>query len=120
MFRYVRRADFSTVNVSRNNTDTALLEHPIIGYCNWSFDKKNHISETQLVDALHRFSRRYVPYYVRLFNETPPALLEDFVESHNISDSEIQRIYSNITRGSKRKISRNFFDFQGDESISAS
>ena len=120
MFRYVRRADFSTVNVSRSNTDATLLEHPIIGYCNWSFDKKNHLSETQLVEALHRFSRRYVPYYVRLFNETPPLLLEDFVESHNISGNEIQNIYLNITRGSKRKISRSFFDSHDNESISAS
>lgn len=120
MFRYVRRADFLTVSASRNNTDVTLFEHPVIGYCNWSFDKRNHLSETQLVEALHRFSRRYVPYYVRLFNETPPALLEDFVESHHISESEIESIYLNITRGSKRKISRNFFDFQCTRSISVS
>lgn len=106
MYKYIRKANFPTMNLSTNTLDS---EHPIVGYCNWSFDKKNHISEAELVEALHQFDSKCIPYYVRLFNETPPALFREFTNINNISENEVEAIYSNITLGSNRSISRDFF-----------
>lgn len=110
MLSYVRRVDFVTDNYVHRTAETTLSQHPIIGYCNWSFSQKSHISEQQLEKALHRFSSRFIPYYVRLFNEAPQVLLEDFIHMHNISNNEIENIYMQTKIKSGMRVSRNFFN----------
>lgn len=108
MAKYIPRTDMLFGDITQSNT-SKLSEHPIVCYCNWSFDKNAHISESELAEALRQFNNKYIPYYVRLFNETPSALFQEFVNSNNISEDEIEAIYLNITKTSNRKISRDFF-----------
>lgn len=91
-----------------NNEEITVFQHPVIAYCNWSFDKKHHISENELENALHRFDKKCIPYYVRLFDEAPADLLLDFTETHSITKKEMKLIYRATRFNIRRSISDSF------------
>jgi len=89
MLQYRRRG--SEVKLTQEN-----FENPsamaILTYCNWSYSSKSHIDLETLKTILHSFNREYIPFYLRILNETPKELVESFLEQYNILRSSLQSI----------------------------
>jgi len=69
MLAYRRRNSTTIVNkVQISSTNNSLIT-----YCNWSYASRYHITETTLINILTSFQTRYIPFYLRIFNETPSA-----------------------------------------------
>ena len=64
----------------------------MLTYCNWSYSPKSHIDLETLKNILQSFNREYIPFYLRILNETPKELVESFLEQYNILRSSLQSI----------------------------
>ena len=92
MLAYRRRNSTTIVqNISNTSTNNSLIT-----YCNWSYASQYHIDENRLVSILNLFDINYVPFYLRIFNETPLDILIEFAESHNISIQQIKTIHNQL------------------------
>jgi len=86
----------------RNETDTSTVSYveesptPLLTYCNWSYSPDYHIDLTTLQNILRSFNEEYIPYYLRIFNETPSQVLKAFLEQYEISKSSLESIYLNL------------------------
>jgi len=89
MLQYRRRG--SEVKLTQEN-----FENPsaiaMLTYCNWSYSPKSHIDLETLKNILQSFNREYIPFYLRILNETPKELVESFLEQYNILKSSLQSI----------------------------
>ncbi len=100
MLVYKRRADSQTsVKIKVNNPDTSFL-----GYCNWSYSEEYHITVNEAVLMFENFHSINLPYYVRIFNEMPPIVLNNFIKRHNISENNINKIYKTLIAKSTIRI----------------
>ena len=89
------------LHYNRRNSITALTPHcssetlssPFLTYCNWSYSSEYHIDLDTLRNILHSFNQEYIPFYLRIFNETPSRVVEDFLEKYQISKSSLHAIY---------------------------
>ena len=81
----------------RRNTNTPIIQlqhsdisdNPLLTYCNWSYNHIYHIDLDTLKIILTSFDKAYIPFYLRIFNETPAELLESFTSQYNISKSSL-------------------------------
>ena len=86
----------------RNRKNTSTLSYieepstPLLTYCNWSYASNYHISLTTLQNILRSFNEEYIPYYLRIFNETPTQVVDNFLEQYNISKNSLESIYQNL------------------------
>ena len=86
----------------RRNSDMPLLprknisRHPLLTYCNWSHDRSRHISELTLKDMLSRFQDRYIPFYLRIINETPRRVVDSFIEQEHLDSHILEEIYQTL------------------------
>ena len=89
MLQYRRRD--SKVKLTQEN-----FENPsamaMLTYCNWSYSPKSHIDLETLKNILQSFNREYIPFYLRILNETPKELVENFLEQYNILRTSLQGI----------------------------
>ena len=69
---------------------------PLLTYCNWSYASNYHIDLTTLQNILRSFNEEYIPYYLRIFNETPSQVVEAFLEQYEISKNSLETIYQNL------------------------
>ena len=69
---------------------------PLLTYCNWSYAPDYHINLTTLQNILRSFNQEYIPYYLRIFNETPSQVVEAFLEQYEISKNSLESIYSSL------------------------
>jgi len=84
----------------RRNSKKILTSQPLdksrttslLTYCNWSYSSTYHIDLDTLKNILHSFNQDYIPFYLRIFNETPIKVVEVFLEQYNISKSSLQTI----------------------------
>ena len=92
MLQYRRRntANVSTVNFLEESAT------PLLTYCNWSYAPDYHIDLTTLQNILRSFNQEYIPYYLRIFNETPYKVVEAFLEQYEISKNSLKIIYQNL------------------------
>jgi len=72
---------------------TSVARHPLLTYCNWSYDRSRHIDETTLKEILSRFESKYINYYLRMINETPRRVIDDFIEQNNLNTHIVEDIY---------------------------
>ena len=94
MLHYTRRGDISTSTTHTSvNSISSLLT-----YCNWSYDSTNHIDSETLKSILKTFNPNYIPYYLRIFNETPYEVISYFLKQHHISKSSIESIYIQLSK----------------------
>ncbi|MEA2050726.1 MAG: hypothetical protein U9O56_08360 [Campylobacterota bacterium] len=100
MLSYRRRN--STAIVSDANITN--VSKSLITYCNWSYASKYHIDESTLVNILTSFNTQYIPFYLRIFNETPLDILTSFIESHNISMQQIQNLHDKLNHRSGLRV----------------
>jgi hypothetical protein len=73
-----------------------IARHPLLTYCNWSYDRSRHINETTLREMLSRFDDRYINYYLRMINETPRNVIDDFITQNNLSTHILENIYQTL------------------------
>ena len=89
MLQYRRRD--SKIKLTQEN-----FEEPsgmaILTYCNWSYSPQSHIDLETLKTILHSFNQEYIPFYLRILNETPKELVENFLEQYNILKTSLQNI----------------------------
>ena len=88
MLAYRRRSSSYTIKSVTATNDITLLT-----YCNWSYDLKYHIDEYTIVNMLRSFNNKYIPFYLRIFNETPKKVLINFVHTHNIDIKIIKNLH---------------------------
>ena len=67
--------------------------HALVGFCNYSYDRRSHIDASTLRNILSSFDASYIYLYLRLFNEASPTLLRSFIERERIDVSAILNIY---------------------------
>jgi len=82
----------------RRNSNTPpprinMSRHPLLTYCNWSHDRSRHINEDTLVSMLTHFQDRYIHFYLRMINETPPRVIDDFISQNNLNPNALEDIY---------------------------
>ena len=85
----------------RNNKDVSIeLQESnfssLLTYCNWSYAPEYHIDLDTLKNILYSFNQEYIPYYLRIFNETPYKVVEAFLEQYNISKKSLEAIYHKL------------------------
>ena len=91
MLQYKRRnSTNNTIHQSSYNSTTLLT------YCNWSYAPDYHIDLDTLKNILNLFDDKYIPYYLRIFNETPYRVVEAFLEQYEISKSSWESIYNDL------------------------
>jgi hypothetical protein len=69
---------------------------PLLTYCNWSYSSDYHIDLNTLKNILHSFNQEYIPFYLRIFNETPRRVVEAFLEQYQISKSSLESISQSL------------------------
>ena len=72
--------------------------HPLLTYCNWSHHRSRHIDEDTLRDMLTNIQERYFHIYLRMINETPRNVVDDFIEQNNLNPQIIRDIYQELDR----------------------
>jgi len=86
----------------RNETKVSTISYveesptPLLTYCNWSYAPDYHIDLRTLQNILRSFNEEYIPYYLRIFNETPSQVLQAFLEQYKISKSSLESISNNL------------------------
>jgi len=85
----------------RNNKDVSIeLQEsnfsPLLTYCNWSYAPEYHINLDTLKEILNSFNQEYIPYYLRIFNETPSRVIKAFLEEYGISKDNLDTVYQNL------------------------
>ena len=93
MLQYKRRnSTNNTIHQSSYNSTTLLT------YCNWSYAPDYHIDLDTLKNILNLFNEEYIPYYLRIFNETPYRIVEAFLEQYGISKKSLEVIYYKLLK----------------------
>ncbi|NOZ90278.1 MAG: hypothetical protein GXO60_03225 [Epsilonproteobacteria bacterium] len=69
---------------------------PLLTYCNWSYAPDYHIDLETLKEILRSFNQKYIPYYLRIFNETPSKVVKAFLGEYGISKSSLESISNNL------------------------
>ena len=93
MLQYRRR---NTTKISISQQQNKSNSTPLLTYCNWSYAPDYHIDLDTLKEILHSFNQEYIPYYLRIFNETPSKVVKAFLEKYEISKSSLQSIYHKL------------------------
>lgn len=83
---------------SRNKrvTPRINLNRKFLAFCNWSFIKEKHLKEQEALKLFDSFEIEKSPFYVRVFNEMPRIVLEDFISRNNIDKNKVLNIYNNL------------------------
>lgn len=99
MLTYRRRGSSESITKITSNPNVKFL-----GYCNWSYTENHRINIKEAIDMLNNFNSIYIPYYVRIFNEMPSTVLNDFIERNNINHSRINIIHQTLTERTSFRI----------------
>lgn len=100
MLQYTRR--FETIprivhNPNRISSEIGLDNNPILTYCNWNYDKKYHLTSKKLKSILKRFDDSKIPFYIKIFNETPIPMTQYFIDNNNLTDNDLKAIWSKVS-----------------------
>jgi len=93
MLQYKRRNSIEKSTLQQSNKP---LVAPLLTYCNWSYAPNYHIDLETLKNILQSFNQKYIPFYLRIFNETPSRVVEAFLEQYQISKSSLQSIAQSL------------------------
>ena len=93
MLQYRRR---NLIEKLRQQQENKPIDTPLLTYCNWSYSSDYHIDLETLKSILHSFNQEYIPFYLRIFNETPSRVIEAFLEQYQISKSSLQSISQSL------------------------
>jgi hypothetical protein len=93
MLQYKRRNSIEKSTLQQSNEP---LVTPLLTYCNWSYSSEYHIDLETLKNILHSFNNEYIPFYLRIFNETPIKVVKAFLEQYEISKSSLEAISKSL------------------------
>jgi len=93
MLQYKRRNSIEKSTPQQSNKP---LVTPLLTYCNWSYSSEYHIDFNTLQNILRSFNSEYIPFYLRIFNETPSRVVEAFLEQYQISKSSLEAILKSL------------------------
>ncbi len=82
--------------VNNNIPKTYNSNRKFLAFCNWSFIKEKHLKEQEALKLFDFFEIEKSPFYVRIFNEMPRTILEDFISRNNIDKNKVLNIYNNL------------------------
>lgn len=110
MLQYIRRSEnIPRVSYSSNriSSEIELNNNPILTYCNWNYDRKYHLTSKKLKSILKRFDASKIPYYVKIFNETPISTVQNFIDNNNLTDNDLKAIWLKVSniRGIRLQVS---------------
>jgi len=93
MLQYKRRNSIEKSTLQQSNKP---LVTPLLTYCNWSYSSEYHINLNTLQNILRSFNHKYIPFYLRIFNETPSKVVKAFLEQYQISETSLQSIAQSL------------------------
>jgi len=93
MLQYKRRNSIEKSTLQQSNKP---MVTPLLTYCNWSYSSEYHIDLNTLQNILHSFNHKYIPFYLRIFNETPNQVVKLFLEQYRISKSSLESISQSL------------------------
>lgn len=96
-----KRRNSTTIS---NTIDDTSANNSLLTYCNWSYASQYHINESTLVSILTSFNTKYIPFYLRIFNETPLNILNIFIKLHNINMQQIKNIHDKLNNRSGLRV----------------
>ena len=73
-------------------------------FCNWSFVKEKHLKEQEALVLFDSFNIEKSPFYVRVFNEMPRTVLEDFITHNNIDKSKVINIHKELKQNTSYRV----------------
>jgi len=91
MLHYRRRNSNEPIQVQQSVSVPAL-----VGFCNYSYDRQNHIDRETLRNILSSFNEDYIYLYLRIFNEASSSMLHSFMELENINPQSLISIYRTL------------------------
>lgn len=90
MIQYRRR------NSTRPPPIISISRHPLLTYCNFSHGRSRHIDEDTLVNMLIHFQNKYIHFYLRMINETPRRVVDDFISQNNLNCNVLDEIHTRL------------------------
>lgn len=93
MLQY-RRRNLARASIPKQENEFETI--PLLAYCNWSYASVYHIDLITLQNILQVFNEDYIPFYLRIFNETPTKVVEAFLEQYQISKSSLKSISQSL------------------------
>lgn len=112
MLQYTRRSEIvPTALKSNSNADynKELADNPILTYCNWNYEKKHHLTSKKLKSIIKRFDIKKLPYYVRIFNETPVNKIQYFIDKNHLKDDDLRNIWTKVSNIKGIKLKTKFW-----------
>lgn len=100
MLQYTRRSEIMPTTLKSNSSasyDEEIDNNPILTYCNWNHDRKHHLTSKKLKSIIKRFDVKKLPYYVRIFNETPINKIQYFIDKNHLSDDDLKNIWDKVS-----------------------
>lgn len=80
------------------------LNQKFLGYCNWSFSKDKRLNKDMAIEMFRIFERDKLPFYIRIFNEMPRTVLNEFLETNNINKSDVVKINKKLCKSSSMRV----------------
>lgn len=112
MLQYRRRFETvprNTCSLDEVSLETELDDNPILTYCNWNYDRKYHLTSKELKSILKKFDRSKIPYYIKIFNETPVSTIQYFIDNNNLTDNDLKVIWSKVANLRGIRLRANFW-----------
>jgi len=99
MLQYTRKAVMQNRILSttyRKTEQVNLDTEPMLTYCNWSYSKKYHLKQNDLINILKIFKRDKAPYYIRIFNEISIISIQSFMDNNDIYETQLKNIWTKL------------------------
>jgi hypothetical protein len=98
----IHRYNKTNKNIDLNNNPNIKF----LAFCNWSFVKEKHLKEKEALTLFDNFEIEKSPFYVRIFNEMPKTVLNDFITRNNIDKNKVLNIYKNLIQNTSYKVDK--------------
>ena len=96
MLQYTRRSEL-IAKLSSLQSNVESDNNPILTYCNWNYEKIHHLTSKKLKSIIKKFDASKLPYYVRIFNETPASTIQYFIDKNHLSDNDLKNIWKKVS-----------------------
>ena len=90
--------------VNKNIPKSYNSNRKFLAFCNWSFVKEKHLKEQEALKLFDSFEMEKSPFYIRVFNEMPRTILEDFISRNNIDKNKVLNIHKELILNTSYRI----------------
>ena len=103
MKRYTRKDKLTIQNKCISVKDDS-HNNKFLAFCNWSFVKDKQLTLSEAIVIFDNFQIEKSPIYVRIFNEMPRTVLEDFITHNNIDKSKVINIHKELKQNTSYRV----------------